>query len=149
MSELEGAGKKLPFLPSGFHKNTRKGMVLGLLLVVATPGFSLQGRILTSRGRAMAESGGSKVRLLGFESRPWHLPSEGPRAYFALCTSASFPNEKSNKKTIQVVARMGWDSTYKTPSTVLGLRKAHDHFSWHHLSRGALGLGLTYTQDAV
>lgn len=58
MSELEGMGKELPFLPSGFHKNTRKGMELGLLLVVATPGFCLQGRILTSRSKAIAKRGG-------------------------------------------------------------------------------------------
>lgn len=49
----------LPFLPSGFYTSTSEGTELCLLLVVATLGFSL------GEGGATAESGGSKVRLLG------------------------------------------------------------------------------------
>lgn len=82
--------EELPFLSSGFHKNTSEWMELGLLLVVAVPVVSLLGRILMLGGSATAKSRGSEVSLLGFEPRSWHLPSQGPEQNTsALCSSVS------------------------------------------------------------
>lgn len=152
MFELEGIGKKLPSLPSGFHKNTRKGTELGLLLVVATQGFSLWGRILTSRGRAMAENGGSKVRLLGLSPRPgiYHLRV----LEHVLLSVLWFPS--LIKRVIEKPYRMGCDSAYKTcvacgkhAIIVVGLTLSISSCGRYHISGGVLGLGLAYTRDAI
>lgn len=152
MFELEGTGKKLPSLPSGFHKNTRKKTELGLLLVVATQGFSLRGRILTSRGRAMAESGGSKVRLLGLSPGPGIYHMRGLE--HVLLSVLWFPS--LIKRVIEKPYRMGCDSAYKMCVAcgkhviiVVGITLSIASCGRCHISGGVSGLGLAYTRDAV
>ena len=79
-SELEGMGKGRPFLCSCFYKKCK--WVDGTGLCISWGYTSLFSSRENSDVLVTVPwlRGGPEVRLLGLESRPWHLPYQGPEA---------------------------------------------------------------------